>query len=216
MNGAKVTTYVTNNGNGTADVKFDIVGSDNQSYTQTYTGITVSDPNDFYMSFTIEKSHIEFDDVVGAEDNSSPFFGARSSLIQIPSGKTYTRRFTNYSAGGTNNWENYLVVLSKGDLSLGADGEYAVLRADNFGWGNGYGTCTATCSHTDWDAWRNALNGATVTVSVTNNGSTADVKCVSEGVDGNTYTQTYTGISTIVAGDLWMSFTIEKAHIVFE
>jgi hypothetical protein len=60
------------------------------------------------------------------------------------------------------------------------------------------------------------MNGATVTVSVTNHGSTADVKCVSEGVDGNTYTQTYTGISTIVAGDLWMSFTIEKAHIVFE
>ncbi len=216
MNGAKVTTYVSNNGNGTADVKYDILGSDGQKYTQTYTGITVSDPNNFYMSFTIEKSHIEFDDVIGAEDNSSPFFGARSSLIQVPSGKTYTRRFINYNAGGANNWENFLVVLSKEDLTLGADGEYAVLRADNFGWGGGYGTCTPTCSHTDWDAWRTAMNGATVTVSVTNHGTTADVKCVSVGSDGNTYTQTYTGISTIVADNLWMSFTIEKAHLVFE
>ncbi len=217
MNGAKVTAFITNNGDGTADVSWVAIGSDGVTYTQSYTGITVSDPNDFNMSFTIEKSHIEFDSVVGAEDNSSAFFGARSDLIQVPAGKTYTRHFINYNAGGVNNWENFLVVLSKQDLTLGADGEYAVLRADNYGWGNGYGTCTPTCSHSDWDAWRAAINGASITLSVTNVGDgTANVSWIAIGSDGNTYTQSYTGITVSDPADMWMSFTIEKAHIVFE
>jgi len=153
--------------------------------------------------------------LLGAADNSTPFFGARSGLVKIAPNETFITTFTNYTAGGSN-WENYLVVLSKGDLTLGADGEYAVLRADNFGWGNGYGTCTAACDHTDWAAWLEAMNEGLVTLSVTNKGDgTADVKAVTLGSDGNTYTQTYTGI-TVDASDVNFYLTMEGAHIVFE
>jgi len=215
MNGGKVTVQVTNNGDGTADVEAVTVGSDANIYTQTYKGITVSDPNDFYFSLTLEKAHLEFDGVLGNEDNTTPFFGAKSDPIKVPAGHTVTTRFRNYTNGGAN-WNNYLAVVCKADLTLGADGEYAVLRADNFGWGNGYGTCTAACDHTDWAAWLEAMNEGLVTLSVTNKGDgTADVKAVTLGSDGNTYTQTYTGI-TVDASDVNFYLTMEGAHIVFE
>ena len=215
MNGGKVTVQVTNNGDGTADVEAVTVGSDANIYTQTYKGITVSDPNDFYFSLTLEKAHLEFDGVLGNEDNTTPFFGAKSDPIKVPAGHTVTTRFRNYTNGGAN-WNNYLAVVCKADLTLGADGEYAVLRADNFGWGNGYGTCTAACDHTDWAAWLEAMNEGLVTLSVTNKGDgTADVKAVTLGSDGNPYTQTYTGI-TVDASDVNFYLTMECAHIVFE
>ena len=43
--------------------------------------------------------------------------------------------FTNYTDGGSN-WNNFFVVLATADGTT----EYAVLRADNYGWGNGYET----------------------------------------------------------------------------
>ena len=215
MNGGKVTVQVTNNGNGTADVEAVTVGSDANIYTQTYKGITVADPNDFYFSLTLEKAHLEFDGVLGNEDNTTPFFGAKSDPIKVPAGHTVTTRFRNYTNGGAN-WNNYLAVVCKADLTLGADGEYAVLRADNYGWGNGYGTCTAACDHADWAAWLEAMNEGLVTLSVTNKGDgTADVKAVTLGSDGKTYTQTYTGI-TVDASDVNFYVTMEGAHIVFE
>ena len=215
MNGGKVTVQVTNNGDGTADVEAVTVGSDANIYTQTYKGITVADPNDFYFSLTLEKAHLEFDGVLGNEDNTTPFFGAKSDPIKVPAGHTVTTRFRNYTNGGAN-WNNYLAVVCKADLTLGADGEYAVLRADNFGWGNGYGTCTAACDHADWAAWLEAMNEGLVTLSVTNKGDgTADVKAVTLGSDGKTYTQTYTGI-TVDASDVNFYVTMEGAHIVFE
>ena len=215
MNGGKVTVQVTNNGDGTADVEAVTVGSDANIYTQTYKGITVADPNDFYFSLTLEKAHLEFDGVLGNEDNTTPFFGAKSNPIKVPAGHTVTTRFRNYTNGGAN-WNNYLAVVCKADLTLGADGEYAVLRADNFGWGNGYGTCTAACDHADWAAWLEAMNEGLVTLSVTNKGDgTANVKAVTLGSDGKTYTQTYTGI-TVDASDVNFYVTMEGAHIVFE
>ena len=216
MNGGKVNLTVTNNGDGTADVEAVTVGSDGNLYTQTYKGINTIDPNDFYLSLTMEGAHLEFDSVVGEENNTSPFFGARSGVITVPAGQTVSTRFRNYT-NGLANWNNYLLVICKADLTLGAAGEYAVLRADNYGWGNSYAGCTPACSHTDWAAWLAAMNEGLVTVSVTNKGDgTVDVKAVTKGSDGVEYTQTYTGISPVDAADVNMYLTIEGAHIVFE
>jgi hypothetical protein len=181
-------------------------------YSKTYKGEGAPSPVIGTAEFeVVDKMYT----LLGAADNSTPFFGARSGLVKIAPNETFITTFTNYTAGGSN-WENYLVVLSKGDLSLGADGEYAVLRADNFGWGNGYGTCTAACDHADWAAWLEAMNEGLVTLSVTNKGDgTANVKAVTLGSDGKTYTQTYTGI-TVDASDVNFYVTMEGAHIVFE
>ena len=210
MDGAKVTTYVTNNGDGTADIKAVMVGNDGNTYTQEYIGINTVDPNDFYFRFTVDGCHLEFDDVLGEEDNSTGWWTAHSQDIKVPAGMTYTTRFKNFT-NGASNWNNFLVVLTREDNS-----EYAVLRADNYGWGDSYAACTTNGGQADWGAWLAAMDDATVTVSVTNNGSSADVRCVMVGNDGVTYYQDYIGISPIEADNFRFRFTVEGGHLVFE
>ena len=211
MDGAKVTTYVTNNGDGTADIKAVMVGNDGNTYTQSYTGINTVDPNNCYFNFTVDNSHIEFDDVLGNEDNTTPWWTAHSTDIKVPSGKTYTTRFKNYTNGAAN-WNNFLVVLTRENNT-----EYTVLRADNYGWGDSYATCTPSMEDgRDWATWLSAMDGATVYVSVSNNGSSADVKCIMVGNDGVTYKQNYLGISPIEASNMRFRFTVEGGHLVFE
>ena len=210
MDGAKVRLAVTNNGDGTADVQAVMEAKNGKVFTQEYKGINTVNPNDFYFNLTVDGSHIEFDDVIGADDNSTGFWGAHSADVTIPAGKTYTTRFRNYTSGAAN-WNNFVVVLTKA-----SDYEYAVVRADNFGWGDCYGACTPSGGQSDWAAWLAAMDGALVTVSVTNNGTSADVKCVMVGNDGKTYKQDYIGISPIDGNDLDFHFTIDGSHLVFE
>ena len=211
MDGAKVTTYVTNNGDGTADVKAVMLGTDGNTYYQDYIGIGGVDPEDFYFHYTVDGSHIEFDNVLGEEDNSTGWWGAHSEYINVPAGRTYTTRFKNFTSGGAN-WNNFVVVLTRLDAT-----EYAVVRADNYGWGDSYGACIPSGGQTDWAAWLLAMDEAMVTVSVTNVGDgTADVKCVMVGNDGNTYYQDYIGISPIDVEDFYFHFTVDGCHMIFE
>ena len=210
MDGAKVTTYITNNGDGTADVKAVMIGNDGNTYTQEYKGINTVDPDNFYFRYTVDGCHLEFDEVIGADDNSTGWWGAHSQDITVPNGKTYTTRFKNFTSGA-NNWNNFVVVLTRADNS-----EYAVVRSDNYGWGDSYAACTPSGGQTDWAGWLSAMDDATVTVSVTNNGSSADVKCVMVGNDGITYKQDYIGISPIEADNLRFRFTVDGCHLVFE
>ena len=210
MDGAKVTTYVTNNGDGTADVRCVMVGNDGVTYKQDYIGINTVDPNNFYFNFTVDGSHIEFDEVIGEENNSTAFWGAHSAMIQVPVGKTYTTRFKNFT-NGASNWNNFCVVLTRQDNS-----EYAVVRADNYGWGDSYGACTPSGGQADWAAWLAAMDEAMVTVSVTNRGGSADVKCIMVGNNGQTYTQDYIGIAPTDGDNLYFRFTVDGSHLVFE
>ena len=192
MDGAKVTTAVTNNGDGTADVQAVMEGTDGVTYVQEYKGIAIDDPDDFYFHFTVDGSHIEFDDVVGAEDNSTAFWGAHSVDFIVPEGKTVTTRIKNFS-NLQNNWNNTCVVLTSDGTA-----EYAVVRADNFGWGVGYDenpNLVTSGGQSDWGAWLAAMDDAYMTISVTNHGTSADVKMVMVGNDGVTYYQDYLGIA---------------------
>ena len=153
--------------------------------------------------------------IVGAEDNSTAFWGAFSDDFNVPSGETKSITFTNYSSSA-GNWNNYVVVLRKTDTAV----EYGVVRADNYGWGAGYdGNANLRLSggQSDWDAWRATMNGAEVTVYVTNCGNgTADVQAVMQGTDGSTSIQYYLGINTIDPEDLNFALTVDGSHLVFE
>lgn len=152
--------------------------------------------------------------LVGAEDNSTAFWGAFSDDFNVPSGETKWITFTNYSSLA-GNWNNYVVVLRKADAT-----EYGVVRADNYGWGAGYDGNTSlrtSGGQPDWAAWLATMNGATVTVYVTNCGnSTADVQAVMQGTDGSTSIQYYLGITTVDPADLNFALTVDGSHLVFK
>ena len=212
MDGAKVTLYTTNNGDGTVDIKYDILAANGHKYHMGYTGISGVNANDFFVKLSLEKAHLEFDTVIGDENNTSAFFGALSNVFDVPAGKTVSTQFVNYTAGGEN-WHNFVAVL----VNKANDKEYAAVRADNYGWGAGYDACSHACSWEDWGAWLAAMDGAKVQLSVTNVGNgTANIKATMIGNNGVTYTQTYNGINNIDANDLAFKLTIEKAHLVFD
>ena len=61
MNGAKVTVKIVNNGDGTADVKAVMHGTDGKDYTQDYIGINTIDPDNLYFRFTVDSSYLVFE-----------------------------------------------------------------------------------------------------------------------------------------------------------
>lgn len=72
---------------------------------------------------------------VGTMDNSTPFWGDFSDEFNVPVGETRFIKFTNFTSR-VENYHNFVVVLRKSNLI-----EYAVVRADNYGWGDGYAAC---------------------------------------------------------------------------
>ena len=149
-------------------------------------------------------------DMIGTEDNSTAFWGAHSDDFNVPAGQTKSITFTNYSSLSDNR-NNFVVILRKADLT-----EYAVVRADNYGWGDGYAACVHNGTQGDWATWLAGMNGAKVTVYVTNCGDgTADVQAVMQGTDDAISTQCYWGINTIDANDLNFALTVDGCHLVF-
>ena len=153
---------------------------------------------------------------LGATDNSDAFWASHLDAdIKLESNKSYTTSFTNYSSGA-NNYNNFYVVLRSKDKKT----EYAVLRSDNYGWStnyeNGYSKCTNTTTVPDWAEWLAVMNGAHVTVQVTNYGdNTADVVATMETTDGGSYVQKYIGIG-VESADLYLDFTTDGCHYVFD
>lgn len=147
---------------------------------------------------------------LGAEDCSTAWWTEFTENMKIPAGETFEFNFTNYSSG-VNNWNNYVLILRKADLA-----EYAVVRADNYGWGNGYAACTPIGTQGDWATWLATMNGAKVKMFVTNcNNGTADIQAIVTGTDGSVTTQSYLGINTIDPSDLNVAFTVDSSHLKF-
>ena len=218
MNGAKCTANIVNNGDGTADIKIVMHGTDGKDYTQDYLGINTIDPDNLYFRFTCEGAHLVFDNAIGATDNTTPWWSVFTPNVQVPAHTSCTVNFINYTAGDAN-YKNFVIILNKAD-----NAEYGVVRADSWGWGagidgnanfqkiGGFGADDAA-----WAAWRNAMNGAKCTANIVNNGDgTADIKIVMHGTDGKDYTQDYLGINTIDPDNFYFRFTCEGAHLVFE
>ena len=211
MNGAKVTAYITNNGDGTADVKAVMIGNDGVTYEQEYKGINTVNPDDFYFRFTVDGSCLVFDTELGAPDCSTGWWQVFTPNVKVNSHQVCTVNFTNYTSG-VSNWNNFVLILNRADLS-----EYAVVRADNYGWGDGYNACKPSGGQADWGAWLSAMNGAKVTMQIVNNGDgTADVKTVMHGTDGVDYIQDYIGINTIDPDNFYFRFTVDSSYLVFK
>ena len=149
---------------------------------------------------------------LGNTDCSSAWWDAHLDQdIKIESNKVYSTTFTNYSSLA-NNYNNYVVVLRKADKT-----EYCCLRSDDYGWGDSYASCThSNTASDDWASWLAQMNGAKVTVTVTNYGdNTCDVVADVVGTGGMVSQQKYTGIP-VESGDLYLDFTVDGCYYVFD
>ena len=181
--------------------------------------VTVTAKNGVKTTFhvNVEKGNATFvtpsPAILGAEDCSVAWWGAHlDEDIKVPAGETRAFSFTNLSSGALN-YNNFVVVLRNA-----AKVEYAVVRADNYGWGNGYAACTLGCTGSvDWKTWLSGMNGAKVNVYVTNNNNgTADVVAIMQGTDGKVNTQYYYGINTVDANDFYVDFTVDCSCLKFD
>lgn len=144
---------------------------------------------------------------VGNTDFSTTWFTDFSDDYSVTSGESKTITMYCYSNNLTN-YNSPSTVLRKADLT-----EYAVVRMDNFGWGDGYSTATPT-SDWNWDTFASNISGSKVIVTVTNNGdNTADILYNVTYANGETHFQKYEGI-TVDSADLNCAFTLEGAYIV--
>lgn len=181
--------------------------------------VTVTAKNGVKTTFhvNVEKGNATFvtpsPAILGAEDCSVAWWVAHlDEDVKVPAGETRAFSFTNLS-NGVGNWNNFVVVLRNT-----AKVEYAVVRADNYGWGNGYAACTFGCTGgVDWKTWLSGMNGAKVNVYVTNNNNgTADVVAIMQGTDGKVNTQYYYGINTVDANDFYVDFTVDCSCLKFD
>lgn len=144
---------------------------------------------------------------VGANDFSTGWWTEFSDNYTVASGSSKTITMYCYS----NNVESYhspSTILRKADNT-----EYGVVRMDNYGWGDGYATATAT---NDWnfDVFASNINGSKIVITVTNNGdNTADILYNVTYVNGETHFQKYAGI-TIDSTDLNFALVLEGAYLV--
>ena len=154
---------------------------------------------------------------LGEANNTTAWWTVFTDDIKAEPGKTYQIKFTNF--GGASNWNNFVLILR----NEAKDVEYAVLRADNWGWGTGYSGEESDAHFAkkmesddrDWATWLKAMSRAKCTMNIYNYGDgTADVKVTMLGSDGNTYTQEYTGVS-VDKDNLYFAFTVDNSHIEF-
>ena len=107
------------------------------------------------------------------------------------------------------NWHSPCTILRKADKTA----EYAVVRMDNFGWGNGYGTAIRT-SDWNWDIFTSSISGSRVVITVTNNGdNTADILYNVTYANGETHFQKYAGV-TVDSADLTCALVTEVSYLV--
>ncbi len=153
---------------------------------------------------------------VGATDNSANFGEAKGEAYAVPAGKVLHLEFTNYS-GKAENFHNWILLCS--NTIEGAVGyyEYFAIRPDNWGWSAGdavnYNPARLVTTGIDWAAFKNAMDGASVTITVehTTSGS-AIVKATCVSSDNNyTFTTEYSHpVST--NEDIYTCLWFEKAH----
>ncbi|MBO4415502.1 MAG: LamG domain-containing protein [Lachnospiraceae bacterium] len=213
IDGARIDLTVFNNGT-TADVVYTATTTDGKIYHQKYTGIATG--GDLYFCLSCEKSYLVLEsNTVGNIDNTTGWWSNFSQAKEVAEGSTEYFSFTNYT-DGAENWRNFLVVLQTTPTGHAAEttegyAEYAVVRADNYGWGSGYDNTAVVTSNWNWETIKNDLDGAHVIVAITNNGATADIHCTITTAAGTVYFQNYDGIAT--GGPLYAGLLCEGSHL---
>ncbi len=144
---------------------------------------------------------------VGASDFSTAWWTVFSDDYTVAAGESKTLTMYCYS-NNLPKLHSPSTILRKADKT-----EYAVVRMDHFGWGNGYATATPT-SNWNWDTFVSNISGSRVVITVTNQGDNkADVLYDVTYANGEKHFQKYEGV-TIDSSDLTCAIVLEGAYVV--
>lgn len=153
-------------------------------------------------------------EMVGAEDFTNGWWSTFSNNWNVPAGTSQT---VSMSVGSDNlgNWHSPCVVLRKADLALGADGEYVVVRQDNYGWGASFGGALAICDW-NWDTFMGSINGSKVAITVANNGiGKASIRYHVIDGNGEEHFQYYDNIA-VDSADVTFALVTEESYLIFD
>ena len=147
-------------------------------------------------------------------DNTTAWWSAFSDYYTLEPNQTLTISFKNYtdkSANG-NNWIG--VVTTDADRDASGYYEYFVLRADNYGWGGAW-VYSNLSSYYNWDTFKADMDGATVAMTVSRNGSIvklhADITKAGESTP--TYWEEYWTACGSATDNIRFFLTTEKGHL---
>ncbi|MBQ3766335.1 MAG: hypothetical protein II874_06345 [Bacteroidales bacterium] len=133
---------------------------------------------------------------------------------KVPQGESASFEMDVYSVAA-DNWQAPVAILRKGDLTIGADGEYAVVRIDNFGWGSAFANADADKeSDWNWDLFKPMLTNAHVTITATNNGDNAVIRYDVLWANGEEHYQLYKNIAINDPDDVYLSMTVDNCYAV--
>lgn len=213
----------------------DYNGLDNLMTAKVETAMTADDP--CYMLFTCEGSYVELMAVedgvdIKADPDAKETLGTTTfglgwwaeftNGVELKEGESKTVKLNNYSSG-VENWHNYVIAFTNtqttADKVPGADNyegyaEYAVVRADAYGWGDASYAATFENSWEDWNVWKDAMRDVDVTMVITRNGSEIVIDTTLVDRKGNEMTSKATVTSTLTAdAPCYFFFTGEQAFI---
>lgn len=177
--------------------------------------VTIAYKNgDKEISTTTPITLIKGDAGIGLPDCTGGFWSAFTEDIAVPAGSSVSFELELYSAG-LEFYHGPVAVLRKADLTLGADGEYAVVRIDNFGWGGGFANIDENKeSDWNWDLFKTMLSGSHMTITATNNGdNTASIRYDVTWPNGDSHFQLYKNIQ-IDSTDANLALTIDHCYLV--
>lgn len=156
--------------------------------------------------------------IVGNENNTDAFFTAFTDYITIPAGQEARLKFINYTSG-IENWHNFITVCTTdADRAATQDPagywEYFVLRADNYGWGNGYDAANLVSDY-NWDTFKSDMDGALVDLTVRRVGAEVYYTSVVTTTTGSVYTMTYHQTCGNAEDNIRIFLTTESGHMAF-
>ena len=151
-------------------------------------------------------------DTIGTTDMLCGWWSDWSKSIELAEGASVTVKLNNYSLGG-NNWNNYVVAFANvatpgHEAPANQEGyaEYAVIRADLYGWGDAsYALTTennwlvSDNADADWAAWRTSMTDADVTLVISRANGVITIDATMACADGKTYTSKSVVTSTLTA-----------------
>ena len=168
---------------------------------------------------------------IGATDNTTAWWGAQSSQVELPVGKMLTFEFDNYnpySKAKWKVWNNWVLVLSTTTGYSTNDNssysEYFALRADAYGWGNSdysgsnissnYNEIFTNSGAADYDTFlMSELNGAHVVVELQRLSSgVLYVTATATSTAGNVFVMNYHQ-NIASSASAYAFLTIDASHI---